>query len=169
MWPSHGRSEAEVIAYCTTKIEASLASKTCGGIANMSFAVELRGCIMDIQVRDMVRSDLDISLQIFCIYLIPGLATPKVITDVYFYKKYCLWSIIHANDSYDNESKPLTFKLCSNSEKQWHYCSTICSVTTHTDTHKLPYCLTLLPCPVKSRPTSGDFHDHLPPGIPISS
>ena len=28
---------------------------------------------------------------------------------------------------------------------------------------------TLLPCPVKSRPTSGDFHGHLPPGVPISS
>ena len=28
---------------------------------------------------------------------------------------------------------------------------------------------TLLPCPVKSRPTSGDSHDRLPPGVPISS
>ena len=27
---------------------------------------------------------------------------------------------------------------------------------------------TLLPCPAKSRPTSGDFHDHLPRGVPIS-
>ena len=29
--------------------------------------------------------------------------------------------------------------------------------------------LTLLPCPIKSRPTSGDSHDRLPPGVPISS
>ena len=28
---------------------------------------------------------------------------------------------------------------------------------------------TLLPCPIKSRPTSGDSHDRLPPGVPISS
>ena len=28
--------------------------------------------------------------------------------------------------------------------------------------------ITLLPCPVKSRPTSGDCHDHLPPGVSIS-
>ena len=28
--------------------------------------------------------------------------------------------------------------------------------------------LSVLPCPVKSRPTSGDCHDHLPPGISIS-
>ena len=27
----------------------------------------------------------------------------------------------------------------------------------------------MLPCPVKSRPTSGDSHDRLPPGVPISS
>ena len=27
---------------------------------------------------------------------------------------------------------------------------------------------TLSPCPVKSRPTSGDCHDHLPPGVSIS-
>ena len=26
---------------------------------------------------------------------------------------------------------------------------------------------TLLPCPVKSHPTSGDYHDHLPPCISI--
>ena len=32
---------------------------------------------------------------------------------------------------------------------------------------RLPF--TLLPCPVKSRPTSGDSHDRLPPGVPISS
>ena len=25
--------------------------------------------------------------------------------------------------------------------------------------------LTLLPCPVKSHPNSGDCHDHLPPGV----
>ena len=29
--------------------------------------------------------------------------------------------------------------------------------------------VTLLPCPIKSRPTSGDSHDRLPPGVPISS
>ena len=37
--------------------------------------------------------------------------------------------------------------------------------------NKLQYtmsALTLLPCPVKSRPTSGDSHDHLPPGVSIS-
>ena len=28
--------------------------------------------------------------------------------------------------------------------------------------------ITLLPCPVKSHPTSGDCHDHLPPGVSIS-
>ena len=31
------------------------------------------------------------------------------------------------------------------------------------------YTFTLSPCSFKSRPTSGDFHDHLPPGVPISS
>ena len=34
----------------------------------------------------------------------------------------------------------------------------------------MPYLnFTLLPCPIKSRPTSGDSHDRLPPGVPISS
>ena len=28
--------------------------------------------------------------------------------------------------------------------------------------------ITLSPCPVKSRPTSGDCHDHFPPGVSIS-
>ena len=35
--------------------------------------------------------------------------------------------------------------------------------------HREYTALTLLPCPIKSRPTSGDSHDRLPPGVPISS
>ena len=38
-------------AHCTTKISASLSSKTCSGLTNLTADMELEGCIMDIQVR----------------------------------------------------------------------------------------------------------------------